>query len=57
MNPLRLLFNRNLSVASSQITTQISLSEKKKECIGLHDCEVQGGGQQAQLNPGLKSCY
>ena len=43
MNPLRLLFNRNLSVASSQITTQISLSEKKKnECIGLHDCEVQG---------------
>lgn len=30
MNPLRLLFNRNLSVASSQITTQISLSEKKK---------------------------
>ena len=44
MNPLRLLFNRNLSVASGQITTQISLSEKKKknECLGLHDCEVQG---------------
>ena len=31
MNPLRLLFNRNLSVASGQITTQISLSEKKKK--------------------------
>ena len=30
MNPLGLLFNRNLSVASGQITTQISLSGKKK---------------------------
>lgn len=43
MNPLRLLFNRNLSVASGQITTQISLSEKKKKKNALaYTAEVQG---------------
>lgn len=50
MNPLRLVFNRSLSVASGQITTQISLS-KRKECSGLHSYEVQGGEHQAQWNP------
>lgn len=42
MNPLRLLFNRNLSVASGQITTQISLSEKKKKNALAYTTEVQG---------------
>ena len=48
MNPLRLLFNRNLSVASGQITTQISLSGKKKKMNALAymtvKCKGEGSG-------------
>lgn len=46
MNPLRLLFNRNLSVASSQITTQISLSEKKKNALAYTTVKYKGEGSR-----------
>lgn len=44
MNPLRVVFNRSLSVASGQIPTQISLRKKKKNILAEITAKYRGEG-------------